>query len=322
MSSQVTAVLAELTSYEAEQVRRIAAWKSHPPHPFAELFKRIVQPGSRLLEKVIPDQMVIAAIEKGYDFTAALAERERTSRQAGVEDLVELRSKPLQECDARAGRAGMAAMGFSIVEGAATGAGGMLTTVLDIPLLFVLSLWTIFKVGHCYGYALDEPRDRRYVLGVLIAALSCTLETRKERLDQLHELEEWLVAEAQEEIIAEELLSLLFQLEVFEEIPGIGAISGALLNVALMRRVEITARRVFQERWLRDNGKIEAIEAAEAPAHRLATGWRGPLVRVAHSGGYWVGFGVALPVCMVASLFRPLISGNLSMPSAGSAAAH
>jgi hypothetical protein len=322
MSSQATAVIAELTSYEAEQVRRIAAWKSHPPHPFAELFKRIVLPGSRLLERVIPDQMVIAAIERGYDFTAALAERERTTRQAGVEHLVELRSKPLQECDARAGRAGIAAMGFSIVEGAATGAGGMLTTVLDIPLLFVLSLWTIFKVGHCYGYALDEPRDRQYVLGVLTAALSGTLETRRERLDQLHELEEWLVVEAQEEIIAEELLSLLFQLEIFEGFPGVGAISGAILNLAFMHRVEITARRVFQQRWLRDNGKIGVIEPAEAPAHRLATGWRGPLVRVAHSGGYWAGFGVALPVCLVASVFRPLVSGSLSIRPAGSAGAH
>lgn len=34
--------------------------------------------------------------------------------------------------------------------------------------------------------------------------------------------------------------------------------SGALLNLSFMRRVDVTARRVFQERWLKENGKIEA----------------------------------------------------------------
>ena len=37
----------ELTDYEGEQVRRIAAWKSEPPNPFAEMFKMITLPGAR-----------------------------------------------------------------------------------------------------------------------------------------------------------------------------------------------------------------------------------------------------------------------------------
>jgi hypothetical protein len=45
-------------------------------------------------------------------------------------------------------------------EGVATGLGGMWTTDLDVPLVFVLALRTIIKVGHCYGYTLDQPQDR------------------------------------------------------------------------------------------------------------------------------------------------------------------
>ena len=70
------------------------------------------------------------------------------------------------------------------------------------------------------------------------------------RLDELHDLEDLLITETQEEIVSEELLSVLFQLEVFGGIPAIGAISGAALNLAFMRRVNNTVRRVFQERWL------------------------------------------------------------------------
>ena len=51
---------------------------------------------------------------------------------------------------------GLAAQALSIAEGAATGAGGVWTTLLDIPLLFTLALRTIRKIGHCYGYALDD----------------------------------------------------------------------------------------------------------------------------------------------------------------------
>ena len=52
-----------------------------------------------------------------------------------------------------------------------TGAGGFLTTALDIPLLFALAVRSVMEIGR-YGYSLDQPRDERFVLGVLIAAVS------------------------------------------------------------------------------------------------------------------------------------------------------
>src|SRR5262249_2665649 len=154
--------------------------------------------------------------------------------------------KPLEECDRLANLVGAGSQAIALAEGAATGAGGPLTTVIDIPLLFVLALRTIIKIGHCYGYALDQPSDRSYVLGVLLAATSDSLATRRERLVRLRQVEDWLLEETQRDLIAQELASILFQLEVFEEVPGVGAISGALLNLAFIRRADTTARREFQ----------------------------------------------------------------------------
>lgn len=306
MSSRNRPARAGLTDYEAQQVRRIAAWKSEPPNPFAELFKRITLPGARVVEKLIPDEVVRVALERAYDLSERIAGREDVERLAGVADVTEMRHRPLEECDRLANRIMTTSQALSLAEGAATGAGGPLTTVLDIPLLFVLSLRTILKIGHCYGYKLDGPRDRRYVLGVMVAATAGSLEVRRERLMQLHELEDWLLEEAQEEIIAEEAVSILFQLEVFEDVPGVGAVSGALLNLAFMRRVDLTARYVFQERWLRDHGKVDVIQPAETHARALEGGWTGALVRAAYSGGYAAGFGLSLPFYLVGSLFRPL----------------
>jgi hypothetical protein len=100
------------------------------------------------------------------------------------------------------------------------------------------------------------------------------------------------------------MMSILFQLEVFNSIPGIGAISGAVLNLEFMRRVDTTARRIFQERWLKDNGKVRLIAPAVAHSQNLEMGWTGVLRRAAYSGCYTVGFGVALPAYFLASLFE------------------
>ncbi len=304
MSARTKPIERSLTPYEADQVQQIALWKSTPPNAVSELFKLITTSASNLVEKVIPDNLVVGAIEKAYDASELIAGQEDIRHQAGVSQLGELRNKPLQNCDRLALRVGMAAQTWATVEGAATGAGGVLTTLIDIPLLFVLSLRTILRVGHCYGYSLDHPHDRTLVLGILIAATSGSLATKRKRLDQLREIKHLLVEETQEEILADEALSILFQLEIFEEVPGVGLVSGALLNLAFVRRIDITARRVFQERWLEDNGKVHMIKPADVHKRHLVHGWRGAFERVAYSGFYLVGFGVSLPVYLVASLVR------------------
>jgi hypothetical protein len=264
----------------------------------------VTLPVANLVEKVIPDQLVQAALDKAYSASELLAGQADLMRRAGVSQLGELKRKPLQECDRLAAHVGTAALVWATIEGAATGAGGVLTTLIDIPLLFVLSIRTILRIGHCYGYSLDHPHDRGFVLGILIAATSGSLTTKRRRIQQIRELKELLVEETQEEILADEALSLLFQLEIFEEAPGVGLISGALLNLAFIRRIEITARRIFQERWLEDNGKVDVIEPAVVHERHLVPGWRGAFGRAAYSGIYSVGFSVSLPVYLAASLFR------------------
>lgn len=296
----------QLTEYESDQVQQIAAWKSEPPNVLAELWKILTQPAAKAVRVVIPDKL-IELVLGGADATANfLTWQQDIKRQAGVSDISELRDRPLEECDRLAQRTGLIAQVVAIAEGAATGAGGVWTTLLDVPLLFVLALRTIRKIGCEYGYRLEEPEDRTFVLGVLLVALSGSLQIRRERLERLRELEELLIEETVEDIVVEEIVSFIFQLEVFEEVPGIGAISGALLNVGFMHRVDTTARRIFQERWLRDNGKVQAIEPAEAHPTALVPGLSGSLRRTVYTGSYYIGFGVALPLCILALPLRPM----------------
>jgi hypothetical protein len=252
----------------------------------------------------VPDALVRRGIEQAYAVSELVAGQANIKLRAGVKDLAELKHKPLEDCDKLAIQVGFAAKALTLAEGAATGAGGMLTTLLDIPILFVLALRTIIKIGHCYGYPLDRPRDQVFVLGVLLAATSPELATRRQRLHRLREVEDWLLDEAQQDLVLEELASFLFQLEIFEGIPGIGLASGALLNLGFMHRVDVASRRVFQENWLRDNGKVHLIEPAHTHARALAAGWSGALSRAAHRGAFYLGYGATIPVWLVVRLFR------------------
>ena len=313
MSTRTKAAQPKLTPYESEQIQQIAAWKSSPPNPFSELFKSITLPIADFVEKVIPDDPVKVAIEKSYDAAERLAAKEDIKRQAGVQNLDELWHKSLEECDRLTSRVSAAAQTWATIEGALTGAGGVITTFIDVPVLFVLSLRTILRIGHCYGFSLEEPKDQRFVLGVLIAATSGSLALRRKRLDRLREIEHLLLEETQEEVLTEEALSILFQLEIFEQVPGVGAISGAVLNLAFIRKVDITARRVFQERWLQHNGKVHVIDPAAVHERHLAPGWNGTLGRAAYAGVYSLSFGAALPVHFVSSIVRsisgPIVQG-------------
>src|SRR5438105_2672961 len=99
MSTRTELAKSGLTPYEAQQVRRIAAWKSLPPNPLSEMVKMVTLPGAKVIEPLIPDRIVRHAIEKAYDISEIIAGQEDTKRQAGVKDLSELRDRPLEECD-------------------------------------------------------------------------------------------------------------------------------------------------------------------------------------------------------------------------------
>jgi hypothetical protein len=206
-----------LTAYEKRQVAQIASWKSRPVNPVAEVWNIVVLQAAKAVTFFVPDVLVRSAIELSYSAARKLAPPQSIARQAGVKNVRELRESPLEECDRLAHRVSIAACTLAAAEGAATGAGGAATTLIDVPLLFASALRTIIRIGQCYGYPGGEPQDKYFNLGVLTIATAGSVATRQERLDQLEDLEKLLVEETQVDMIRSELLSFIFQLEVFEE---------------------------------------------------------------------------------------------------------
>lgn len=296
-----------LTDYEARQVEKIAAWKSEFPNPFGELFRRAAQPLAKAVEFVIPDQIALSAIEAAYKMSELAAFQEDLKVQASVHDITDLRYKPLEVCDGLSRRVGTTAQAIATVEGALTGAGGVWTALLDVPLLFTLCLRTIIKTGHCYGYLLDRRTDEAWILGALAVALSDTRHKRTQLIERLRTIEDLLLEEIQQDIIVEETASLLTQIEAFEDIPVFGAVTGGLLNLSVAHRTDVTARHLFQERWLRDNGKVHTIKPAPDSGKIPAIhGWDGAFARTGYSTVYGLSFGMAFPVYLLGMMIAPI----------------
>jgi len=147
----------KLTGYEERQVEKIAAWKAEFPNPFGELFRRAAQPLAKVVEFIIPDQIALGSIDAAYRASELAAFQSDLKAQAGVQDITELKHKPLEVCDGLSRRVGTIAQSLAAVEGALTGAGGVWTALLDVPLLFSLCLRTIIKTVTRPGFWAPWP---------------------------------------------------------------------------------------------------------------------------------------------------------------------
>src|SRR5262249_54025458 len=120
--------------------------------------------------------------------------------------------------------------------------------------LALTAMNAIRRTGHCYGFALDRPQDRAYILSLLVLAGAGRPGDRQKQMVRLEELENWVSARAMESLAIDALANTFSRLACVEAVPGAGAVLGSAFNVAYIRQVLSDSRRFFQERWLRANG--------------------------------------------------------------------
>lgn len=143
------------------------------------------------------------------------------------------------------------------LEGAGTGAGGLLLGAADFPLLLSIKMKFLFDAASAYGYDVKDYRERLFVL--LLFQLAFAREEK--RPDLLKRLEHW----------EEERLSLPrrkdyldavdwkeFQLDyrdfidlvkMLQLIPGFGAVVGAAANYHFLDLLSETAKNGYRSRW-------------------------------------------------------------------------
>jgi len=288
-----------LDEYEAGQADEIAAWKSERPSLVMAAFRGISRPLSRLASKVVPEATVRSLMEKAEHPSERFGGQEEVARRAGVRNIRELRTRTLRECDRLAATVSAPAERQAMIEGAVAGVGGVITETINVPVLLAATLRSIARIGHCYGYPLDTEIDRVFVLGILELS---TVDDPARRLELFRQLRDLSTGPSKGKPLGlEGVSSAMFEDLAFGSVPILGDVTSILMDYDFVRRVDITARRVFQERWLKDRGKLDEIfPAPESRRRSSLEGGVDLLAQMAYVGSYGIAFGITLPLAVIA----------------------
>lgn len=167
-------------------------------------------------------------------------------------------AKSLEERDEKAKTLLKSYKRTAAIEGAGTGAGGLLLGMVDFPLLLSIKMKFLFDTASAYGYDVRDYRERLFVLYLFQLAFA----RDEKRLELIDRLENW---EQEKELLPEKDVYLAeidwktFQLDyrdyidlakMFQLIPGIGAIVGATANYRFLEILGETAMNGYRIRWL------------------------------------------------------------------------
>lgn len=143
----------------------------------------------------------------------------------------------------------------AIIEGAATGAGGIVLGLADLPLLLSIKIKFLYDVASIYGFDVNDYRERLYILNIFQLAFSSKDSVNK----VFKKMENW---EEHSEILPNDINSFdwkSFQQEyrdyidlakLLQMIPGIGAVVGSYVNNKLMKKLSETAIQAYRMRIL------------------------------------------------------------------------
>lgn len=259
---QVAGAASPLTEYELRQVCAIAAWKGERPGPARALAHRAGRSLGKLSSKLVPERPVKAALSALNQAASRIARddsvlKDPVLQEAGVSSLADIAAQPLEFSDRLADRVIADAGGIALGMGAATGAGGPLSAAAGIPALLFGALRAIHRVSHAYGYDFEPERERRLMLGVLSLSTAATPEQRLQAMEGYRlQIESAFFNQAVEETAIKALQRAVLGVELGAMVPDFNVACGAYLSRQFVTRAGVAAKRVFQELWLRDRGKV------------------------------------------------------------------
>ncbi|MFD1851716.1 EcsC family protein [Oceanobacillus bengalensis] len=141
----------------------------------------------------------------------------------------------------------------AVVEGAGTGAGGILLGAVDFPLLLSIKIKFLFEAAAIYGFDTNIYAERLFILHVFQLAFS----SEEKRRETLYILEHWeeqkgKLTDMDWRVFQQEYRDHIDLIKMFQLIPGFGAIVGAYANHNLMDQLAETTMNVYRMRILVD----------------------------------------------------------------------
>lgn len=144
---------------------------------------------------------------------------------------------------------------IAMVEGAGTGAGGIMMGLADFPLLLSIKIKLLYEIAAIYGLNTKDFKERIYILTIFELAFSSQSHVREvfKRVEHWAEYKQRLGNELEEfdwRTFQREYRDYLDIAKLMQMLPFIGAPVGAVVNNRLVDKLGKTAIQAYHMRWM------------------------------------------------------------------------
>ncbi|WP_261130176.1 EcsC family protein [Bacillus sp. Marseille-Q3570] len=219
------------------------------------LYKRAAKRVQGQINKKIPEKVHNAVTNAIRSMVkATLFGNEYTTKKPTVEGMaLEKRDELLQERKKAYKKTAM-------VEGAGTGAGGILLGLADFPLLLGIKMRFLFEAARIYGFDTRNYHERIFLLHVFLLAFSSD-EVRRETYMAIKNWEEtknkWPSKASMDDDYDWKTFQITYRdhidlVKMLQVVPGFGAIVGAYANYNFLDQLGDTAMNCYRMRYLNE----------------------------------------------------------------------
>ncbi|GEM45065.1 EcsC family protein [Deinococcus cellulosilyticus] len=259
----------------------IDRWASARPSALEKTGKKtalLIERSLGSLGKYIPESMterVTGAVEQALESTAHLADRllDEEKIEKSVQETRKSIPCELQARDAVARKIILENLSVGTVSGAAAGAGGWATILLDVPVLITVTQRVIRQVAAAYGYRVDTPEEQAIARGILGSASALDVGQREKFIFSMHAVSRALRQGAGLDKVVSILLPAtleklgvreiaksiginLTQRKALQLVPLVGAAVGGTMNALTIKDTATAAFMVYRKRWLEEHTDV------------------------------------------------------------------
>ncbi|KOO50221.1 EcsC family protein [Priestia koreensis] len=141
---------------------------------------------------------------------------------------------------------------IAAVEGAGTGAGGIVWGLADFPLLLSIKMKCLFEIANLYGMDIKRTEERVFLLYIFHLAF-CSHDEREKIMNTLETFEHHKkeMATIDWRTFQQEYRDYIDLVKLLQLVPGIGAAVGAYANYNLLDHLGEVAMNVYRLRLLK-----------------------------------------------------------------------
>lgn len=234
-----------MNDYELKVHEEVQEWKRRLTRR-SGMMNRLSKKAQGKINEVIPEKVheimtdSIKSMVKATLFGSQMTTNKNHARDFTLEEKDELVRKKISAYQKTA-----------MVEGAGTGAGGILLGLADFPLLLTIKMKFLFDAAAIYGFDTKQYEERLFILHVFQLAFS----SDEIRRNTLAEIENWenrkqLLVEMDWRKFQQEYRDYIDFVKMLQLVPGIGAFVGAYANNNLLKTLGETAMNAYRLRLL------------------------------------------------------------------------